>query len=113
MRSVITFHLSRLPFYFLFWARLINDVHGGTCLQHSVAMSSDEDIGSLELSYSSSDFEDNIQESHGVQPFMYEPEASDSDSSSDSSESEESSSRLNNTDWLVILYIKITALFYY
>ena len=36
-------------------------------------MSSDEDIESLELSYSSSDFEDNIQVTHGVQPFMYEP----------------------------------------
>ena len=60
-------------------------------------LNSDEETGDLVLSYSSSDFEENETTTlKGVQPFMYEPEAT---GSSSSSEEETDDSRLNNTNW--------------
>ena len=59
------------------------------------------DTSDLELSYSSSDFDET--EDIGIRPFLYEPEVSESDdndsSAHSSEEDEETSTRLGNTDW--------------
>ena len=52
-------------------------------------MASQNEIGSLELLYSSSEFEDYQETPNNIQPFMYEPEVSaSSDESGDHSGSE-------------------------
>ena len=69
------------------------------------------DTGSLELSYSSSNFESDIEEElenvNGIQPFLYEP-IIDEENESMIAESQQvsqnlSESRLNNTDWYELL----------
>ena len=79
-----------------------------TLLDMSVEESSSESCD-LELSYSSSEFETNDLESgKGITPFLYEPEASETDadiaSSPEDSEEEDGSERVGNTEWYNMNY---------
>ena len=62
------------------------------------------DLEDLDLSYSSSEFEESQSENvNGVSPYLYEPSASEDDSISPESNEEEDESRVGNTDWYVVL----------
>ncbi len=81
-----------------FGAETSDDVEAGTDFRKS--MSGDELEPSLELSYSSSEFDEVHSES--IVPFLYEPQASDTTTDEDdpeSSEPEDESSRVGNTAW--------------
>ena len=79
-----------------------------TLIDMSVDESSSESCD-LELSYSSSEFETNDLESgKSITPFLYEPEASETDpdiaSSPEDSEEEDGSERVGNTEWYNMNY---------
>ena len=59
----------------------------------------------LSLRYSSSPFEshnsssDSDEDSHRVEPYLYEPEESSSDAAGESSDDDSRTERLDNTEW--------------
>ena len=66
------------------------------------------DLEDLDLSYSSSEFEESQPEGvNSVSPYLYEPSASEDDSISPESNEEEDESRVGNTDWYVLLFLCI------
>ena len=83
---------------------MIEEEHSSTT-DEAESEDSSRSSSTLSLRYSSSPFDscnstsDADEDSHRVEPYMYEPERSSSDEADESSDEDALTERLNNTEW--------------